>query len=98
MSNNTSTPSKITVIKTAVRGPYEDGGWQVVLFNCYCHSFDEVADQITKALGCTMSNARNLANIAHHTGQVKVCGGSEEHCEKVSDILGSIGLAVKVIH
>ena len=92
-------PSKYFVPETRLRSPYNGSSdSKVVLFNCFCHSFDEVADQISKAIKCNITIARNLTNIAHNTGQVKVCEGSEDYCEAVAEVLGNIGLAVKVTH
>ena len=88
---STQSPSLLT--KPAIREPGQDGaGWKTTLFNCNCHTIEDVAAEIMKAINCSLSTARNLTNIAHHTGQVKVCDGSEEYCENVAEILGSIGL------
>jgi ATP-dependent Clp protease adapter protein ClpS len=89
----TLSPNKITITKLILRRPGDDASeWRTTLFNCECHTFDEVIAQICKAIGCSSQTASSLANIAHHTGQVKVCDGSREYCETVCDILGSIGL------
>jgi len=91
------TPYKQPITQPKTRGPYDGSGWKTFLFNCYCHSVEEVEVQVMKALNCSSTTARSLTNIAHHTGQVKVCEGSEEYCESVADVLGSIGLNVKVV-
>ena len=93
----TLSPNKIIITKSVLRGSGDGtSGWKTTLFNCDCHTFDEVIAQICKAIGCTTQTATSLANIAHHTGQVKVCGGSQEYCETVCDVLGSIGLRATV--
>lgn len=70
--------------------------WHTVLFNCYCHTFDEVVEQLMKAIGCSSTTGSQLANVAEQFGSVTVFTGSEAQCEKVADILGSIGLDVRV--
>jgi ATP-dependent Clp protease adaptor protein ClpS len=70
--------------------------WHTVLFNCYCHTFDEVIEQLMKAIGCSATTGSQLANVAEQFGSVSVYTGSEAQCEKVADILGSTGLDVKV--
>lgn len=69
---------------------------QTILFNCDCHEFEAVCRQIVLAVGCSPAVASQLAYIAHEFGSVTVFKGSLEACEKAADILGSIGLVVKV--
>ena len=87
-------PSKI--IKIAVLEKSELN-WQTILFNCNCHTFDTVIEQIMKAIGCTSATASQLANVADQFGSVTVFKGSKEKCESVADILGNVGLNVKVV-
>lgn len=70
--------------------------WQTILYNCDCHEFWEVVDQIMLAIKCTEPVASQYASTAHHLGSVAVFKGSKEKCEQVADVLGSIGLNVKV--
>ena len=70
--------------------------WQVILFNCNCHTFDAVIEQLIKAIGCSSSTASQLAYVADQFGSVTVYKGEKEECERVADILGSIRLVVKV--
>ena len=51
--------------------------WRTVLFNCDCHSFDEVERQLIKAVRCTLSRARQLSNEVHTTGAAVVYNGFE---------------------
>jgi hypothetical protein len=71
--------------------------WQTVLYNCECHTFDEVIEQIMLAIKCTEQTASQYANTAHDLGSVAVYKGTKEKCEQVADVLGSIGLNVKVM-
>lgn len=71
-------------------------GWKTLLFNCDCHTFHEVAIQLTKAVGCPYEKGMQLANVVHHTGCAIVYSGSKEHCEAVSAVLEEIGLRAQV--
>ncbi len=73
-----------------------DSGWQTILFNCECHTFDEVERQLIKAVRCTLSRARQISMEVHTKGLAVVYRGARERCEAVADVLGSIGLIVKV--
>jgi len=70
--------------------------WNVVLFNCYCHSFDEAVEQITKAIGCSSDQAYTYARTAERSGDVTVFSGSFNKCEQIARTLGSTGLQVSV--
>lgn len=70
--------------------------WRVILFNCDCHSFDEVEKVVIKAIHCTLSRARQISTEVHAKGSAVVYTGARERCEAVADVIGSIGLVVKV--
>lgn len=72
------------------------GGWRVVLFNCDCHTFDEVERVVMKATRCTLSRARALSHEVHTKGSAVVYAGARERCEAVADVIGATGLQVKV--
>ncbi len=84
-----------TVIKTTTK-VRQVHAWQTILYNCDCHEFREVIDQIMLAIKCTEAVASQYAHTADTVGSVAVFKGSKEKCEQVSDVLGSIGLKVKV--
>ena len=71
-------------------------GWRVLLFNCDCHSFDEVELQLIKALHCPFARARAYAWEAHSRGLCAVYQGPRERCEAVAGVLEDIRLKVKV--
>lgn len=71
--------------------------WKVVLFNCDCHTFDEVENVVMKATRCTLSRARQISNEVHTRGSAVVYDGPLERCEAVADVIGSVGLRVKVV-
>ncbi|MBI5209139.1 MAG: ATP-dependent Clp protease adaptor ClpS [Elusimicrobia bacterium] len=71
-------------------------GWNTVLFNCDCHTFDEVERQLMKAIRCTLSTARRISWEVHSKGSAVVYSGPRERCEAVAYVLESAGLKVKV--
>jgi ATP-dependent Clp protease adaptor protein ClpS len=71
--------------------------WKTVLFNCDCHTFDEVENVVMKATRCTLSRARQLSNEVHTRGSAVVYDGPLERCEAVADVIASVGLRVKVV-
>lgn len=73
-----------------------DSGWKTILFNCECHSFDEVERQLIKAIRCTLSQARRFSMEVHTKGLAVVYKGPRERCEAVAMVLGEIGLVVHV--
>ena len=73
-----------------------DYAWRVVLFNCDCHSFDEVERQLLKAIRCTLSRARQISWEVHSKGSCVVYTGPKERCEAVAGVLEDIKLAVDV--
>jgi ATP-dependent Clp protease adaptor protein ClpS len=73
-------------------------GSKVFLFNCDCHTFEEVIAQLLKAVpGMTRSLAEELAWRAHNHGLAEVYRGSASDCDRVAKILGETGLIVQVL-
>ena len=70
--------------------------WITVLHNCDCHTFDDVAKQLIKAIGCSEERAWELAWEVHNTGKAVVKVGPETECVRVGNILAAIGLVVTV--
>ncbi|MEI8249035.1 MAG: ATP-dependent Clp protease adaptor ClpS [Candidatus Taylorbacteria bacterium] len=97
MNTSTITKKKIIVTPLIKNTDYSEGEWKVVIFNCYCHSFDEVVTQIVRAICCTNEKATDITSVADRTGSATVCIGSQEYCEKVAVMLGKVGLDVTVI-
>ena len=71
-------------------------GWRVVLFNCACHTFDDVERQLVKAVRCSLSQARAWSWEVHSKGSAVVYRGAQERCEAVAGVLEDIRLVVKV--
>ena len=71
-------------------------GWKTLLFNCECHSFDEVEVLLIKATRCSLSQARKHSWEVHSKGLAVVYRGHRERCEAVASVLDATGLIVKV--
>ena len=70
--------------------------WMTILHNCDCHTFEEVARQLMKAIACSEAEGWEIAWRVHNTGKAVVKVGAEEECVKVGNILAEIGLIVTV--
>ena len=70
--------------------------WSAILFNCNCHSFDDVARQLMKAIHVSYERGMEIANVVHRSGKAVVYSGPRERCEAVAMVLEDIGLVVKV--
>jgi len=70
--------------------------WNTILFNCNCHSFDEVARQLMKAIRVSLERGMEIANTVHTSGKAVVYTGHRERCEAVAMVLEEIGLLTKV--
>lgn len=75
----------------------EEFKWRVVLYNCECHTFEQVEDVLMRATRCTLSKARKLAWEVHSRGLAVVYEGHKERCEAVADVIGETGLVVQVV-
>ena len=73
-------------------------GSKVFLFNCECHSFEEVITQLLKAVpGMTRALAEDLAWRVHTQGLAEVYRGGASECERVAKVLGETGLIVQML-
>ncbi len=70
--------------------------WKTILFNCYCHTFDEAAGQIMKTMSCNYATAVQLADDAQRAGSVCIYAGSYNECVEKGKILSSTGLEVGI--
>lgn len=75
--------------------PGSDGPYVVILYNCDCHTFEQVEKQLQKAVGCTQERAEAHAMEVHTTGRSVVYSGSDTECEKVANVLRQIRLQVE---
>ena len=73
-----------------------DSPWAVILFNDEEHTFNDVATQLQKAIGCSLDRGYEFANTVHTEGQALVFQGNLEKCERVAAVLEDIRLKVKL--
>jgi ATP-dependent Clp protease adaptor protein ClpS len=70
--------------------------WRLILYDDDVHTFDEVIDQLIKALGCTLSRAEELTLKVHNEGKALVFEGSFEECLKINSVLQEIQLITEI--
>ena len=70
---------------------------KVVLFNDDWHTFDEVINQLIKAVNCTYEQARSHAFEVHVKGKSIVFTGLMKECLRVTSILEEIALTTQII-
>lgn len=71
--------------------------FSVFLFNDDWHSFDEVINQLIKALKCSVHKAKSLTFEVHVKGKAVVFSGGLQQCLKVSSILEEISLHTQIV-
>lgn len=71
------------------------GPWIVILYNCECHTFDDVIGILQRATGCSMEKGEAIAWEVHTKGRAICYSGSREECERVAAIIASIRLQVE---
>jgi ATP-dependent Clp protease adaptor protein ClpS len=72
-----------------------DHPYIVILYNCNCHTFDDVILQMQKATGCSLEKAEHVAKEVHELGRAIAFAGPQEECERVARILREIKLQVE---
>jgi len=97
MPTKTLTKKKLIITPLLQDTDQSSGEYRTILFNCYCHTFEEVSKQIVRALRCSTEEADNVTFVADRTGSSTVCIGTKDYCEQVANILGKVGLNVTVI-
>lgn len=75
----------------------EDLGAKVIVYNCDCHSYQQVIDLLCRAVpNMTPERAFELAYRIDHTGLAEVYTGEHKVCEQIAIILAGGGLRVVV--
>ena len=69
---------------------------KVVLFNDEHHTFDEVINQILRAVHCSIDKAEQLTWEVHNSGKATVYEGPLPECLHVSAVLEEISLKTEV--
>lgn len=72
------------------------GPWIVILYNCECHTFDEVEYILQKATGCSLEKAEAIAMEVHTKGRSICYSGEYEECHRVTQVIASIRLQVEM--
>jgi ATP-dependent Clp protease adaptor protein ClpS len=73
-------------------GTSTDTPAKVILFNDDVHSFEDVINQLQKAINCSREKGEALAWEVHTRGKACVFVGSMNECLRVSGILEEIAL------
>jgi len=73
-----------------------DTPWRVILYDDDIHTFDEVINQLIKALGCSVQQAEKFTLQVHNEGKATVYEGSFEECLKVNSVLQEIQLVTEI--
>ena len=98
-SGTPSTPSKkpeVEVQESPESAEKESTPWQLILYNDEEHTFDEVIQQLVKALKCSISHAEMLTNKVHKEGKATVFEGDFEECLRVNSVLQEIELITEI--
>jgi len=74
----------------------EDTPWRLVLFDDDIHTFDEVINQLMKALGCDVEKAEEITLKVHNEGKALVFEGAFEECLKINSVLQEIQLITEI--
>lgn len=74
------------------------GPWIVILYNCDCHTFDDVIGILQKAIGCSVEKGFQIALEVHTKGRAICYSGSKEDCDRVASVIASIRLQVETDH
>ncbi|MGD8427967.1 MAG: ATP-dependent Clp protease adaptor ClpS [Balneolaceae bacterium] len=70
--------------------------WRVILYDDDIHTFDEVIEQLIKALSCSQAHAEKLTFKVHNEGKAKVFEGNFEECFEVNGVLKEIQLVTEI--
>lgn len=73
-----------------------DTPWRLILYDDDIHTFEEVINQLIKALGCSKAKAEELTYKVHNEGKATVFEGSFEECLKINSVLQEIQLVTEI--
>lgn len=94
MSESPQTESDVlddVVDETKIKEPA-----RAILFNDEVHTFDEVINQIIKALKCGHAKAETLTWEVHNTGKSCVYTGELGRCLEITHVLEEIQLMTQI--
>lgn len=72
---------------TDITGGRNGFGWKVILWNCNCHTFEDVAKALVIAVRCSLEKGYNYAETINNSGKAIVYTGHKERCEAVAEVL-----------
>jgi len=93
---STENKPRVIVRESSITETQKDSAWSVILFNCYCHSYEEVVEQVMGSTVCGYAAGCNHADAAEEFGSTKVFEGSFSDCTRVAGVLGSTGIDVRI--
>jgi ATP-dependent Clp protease adapter protein ClpS len=91
-----SPATEVEVLEEEEEKEQENTPWRVILYDDDIHTFEEVIEQLLKALGCSRSHAEEITFIVHNKGQADVFEGSFEDCFEVNGVLKEIQLITEI--
>jgi ATP-dependent Clp protease adaptor protein ClpS len=97
--NSGEKPAKtpdVEVLELTEEEEATDTPWRLILYDDDIHTFDEVINQLIKALGCSVSHAEELTLKVHNDGKATVFEGSFEECLKINAVLLEIQLITEI--
>jgi ATP-dependent Clp protease adaptor protein ClpS len=74
----------------------EDTPWRLILYNDEVHTFEEVIQQLIKALKCSLMEAEELTLKVHSKGKATVFEGTFEECFQKNSVLQEIQLITEI--
>ena len=95
MSIITERPDTDYSLEDLFKTDYES--WIVVVYDNNHNSFDEVIHILMVATACTLEEASIETWEIDHLGKSVVHHGGREECERVADIIRTIGVRVEVV-
>jgi ATP-dependent Clp protease adaptor protein ClpS len=86
------------ILDQPLTGIIDDVGFpsRVILFNDEWHSFDEVIEQVIKAINCSRAVAEDITWQVHNMGKAAVFEGEMKECLRVSSVLEEIALHTQI--
>lgn len=70
--------------------------WKLILYDDDIHTFEEVINQLIKALGCSVDKATEITFKVHNDGKALVFEGAFEECLKINSVLKEIQLITEI--
>lgn len=95
-AGTTKKAPEIEVLEEAEEDDALDTPWRLILYDDDVHTFDEVINQLIKALGCSVQKAEELTIKVHNDGKAVVFEGSFEECLKINSVLQEIQLITEI--